>query len=242
MIANNHPLFAVQKNREEIRLVDKRTNENVSRINDGGESAPNWFRNPEYEFLYYEPSNLDWNWTWNPKYKLYNATVCDSFSDTSGEKWEFVGGYTDTSKHWPIFMIVNQLQNKKHIIPMMNIFEKLDTYKGEGFLEKNDQVDSELMSSGGCVLLGHTIYNGYPRYAFFEGNETGPNDYIYYYDLKIKKFRRVCIGFLIKIVDKENLYIQVWDGEDSQSGKFKYFDQIVTPSGKVLWESKPYYR
>ena len=182
-------------------------------------------------------------WTWYPKYKLFNAKVFDSFSDTSGGKWELIIGCSkkDTANHWPTVFIVNQTQNKKHhlILPQ---FEEAD----EKFLEKNNGVDAELLGSTMKGLLGRTLYNGYPRYVFLEGNETGSNDFIYYYDFKIKRFRRVCMGTLIKIVNKENLYIQVFDEEATNSeGDEKgdiYFDKIVTPTGKVLWKGKPYYK
>ena len=214
-----------------------------------------YYYNKEWAYRTYDP-NIPTSLTWNETYKLYNTKVIDTIYDENKGYWELVFGDTedDIREHWWwSAIIINTAQEKRYLLPRHRGFKIDEIYSGFQFNYENDplniyNVDYELLGDTGSGLLSHSMYNGFPRYVFFDGNETGTDNYIYVFDFKTKIFTRICPGTIQKVIPPDNILISqlLYDYEEYYDGDkylgLKCMEKIITPTGKVIWKGDVYYR
>lgn len=172
-------------------------------------------------------------------FTLKNSEVTDSlhnWRDTS--TWKIIIEETknelESEDSWELrqtmVMLVNKEKDTTIVLPKM--------------LVKHENYDGSIMPIIDAKFSPE--FDGdMPRYIYVTVPLYATDCHIFKYDLKTGKYTNIHHGILCNILGSGNLYITYSGFREDSSGELiegrGSFDAIVSPDGKVLWESEFYW-
>ena len=160
-------------------------------------------------------------YTWDKKYQLFDVRTMDS-----NAKFKLVSGLSkeDLCEFYVCGLTI--LVENRQTGAMCRTPKDIPTTQGKGI--------PPYLTIG---FMSHSTHNGFPRYIFMEGNDTGLDDEIWCLDTKSEEMTHISVGHNIRVLENDNIRISisVIDDKTGDTNGGEY-DQIITPTGEIVWK------